>query len=471
MSQVIELNYNTKAIFSKHLCPRHIYQNQLWQARAKFLISYLAAERALGYTALMQKFLIRGGNTLKGEVTVSGSKNAALPIIGAALLSDEIVTLTNVPEINDVYSILTILKEFNIEYTFEHHTLTLNAKNFKYKEPPKELIEKMRASILLAPMLLMRHGKFNMTYPGGCVLGKRPLDTHSFVFRKMGAEVLEDEKNLSVVWKKREPAILVLPEMSVTATENAIMLAAITPGTTQIRLAAAEPHVQDLCHFLKKMGCRIDGIGTHNLTVHGVKKLNGTKYAVTGDYLEAGTYALAAAVTKGDVKIHGLQMDYLDSFWQKMEEAGIPLNIEKNTAHIMPAKKIKPVKVLRTSVYPSFPTDLQAPFGALLCLGKGVSKVFETLFEGRLSYLFELEKMGAHIELLNPHQALIIGPTKLVGKPVASCDIRAGATMVLAALAAQGETVISDIKYIDRGYERLDEKLRSLGAEIQKVDI
>ncbi len=419
----------------------------------------------------MQKFLIRGGKVLKGEVTVSGSKNAALPIIGAALLTDETTILTNVPEINDVYSIITILKEFNIECTFENHTLTLNPKNFKYKEPPKELIEKMRASILLAPMLLMRNGKFNMTYPGGCVLGKRPLDTHSFVLRKMGADVLEDEKNLNVVWKKPIAGTMVLPEMSVTATENAIMLAAITPGETQIRLAAAEPHVQDLCHFLKKMGCKIEGIGTHNLTIHGVKKLKGTKYAVCGDYLEAGTYALAAAVTKGDVKIHGLQMDYLDSFWQKFEEAGIPFVLEKNTIHIKPAKKIKPVKMLRTAVYPSFPTDLQAPFGALLALGNGVSRIFETLFEGRLNYLFELEKMGAHIELLNPHEALIIGPTKLKGKPVVSCDIRAGATMVLAALAASGETIISEIKYIDRGYERLDEKLRAIGADIQKVDI
>lgn len=419
----------------------------------------------------MQKFLIQGGNALKGEVTVSGSKNAALPIIGAALLTDETTVLTNIPEINDVYSILTILKEFNIEFTFENHTLTLSPKHFKYRDPPKELIEKMRASILLAPMLLMRYGKFNMTYPGGCVLGKRPLDTHSFVFRKMGADVLEDEKNLNVVWKKPTTGIMVLPEMSVTATENAIMLAAITPGETQIRLAAAEPHVQDLCHFLKKMGCKIEGIGTHNLTVHGVKKLKGAKYAVCGDYLEAGTYALAAAVTKGDVKIHGLQMDYLDSFWQKFEEAGIPLELSRNSVHIKPAKKIKPVKMLRTAVYPSFPTDLQAPFGTLLALGNGVSRIFETLFEGRLNYLFELEKMGAHIELLNPHEALIIGPTKFKGKPVVSCDIRAGATMVLAALAAAGETVISDIKYIDRGYERLDEKLRSLGAEIQKVDI
>lgn len=435
----------------------------------------------LRYTVpTMQKFLIRGGNILKGEVTVSGSKNAALPIIGAALLTDEQVVLTNVPEINDVYSILTILKEFNIEFTFENHTLTLNAKHFKYKEPPKELIEKMRASILLAPMLLMRNGSFNMTYPGGCVLGKRPLDTHSYVLRKMGAQVLEDEKNLSVTWKKRTiqqagplgtPTIMVLPEMSVTATENALMMAAVTPGETQIRLAAAEPHVQDLCHFLKKMGCKIDGIGTHNLTVYGVKKLNGTKYAICGDYLEAGTFALAAAMTKGDVKIHGLQMDYLDSFWQKFDEAGVPYILEKNSIHIKPAKTIHQVKVLRTAVYPSFPTDLQAPFGALLTQSKGVSKVFETLFEGRLNYLFELEKMGAHVELLNPHQALIIGPTKLKGKPVSSCDIRAGATMVLAALAAHGETVISDIKYIDRGYERLDEKLRALGADIEKVDV
>ncbi len=419
----------------------------------------------------MQKFLVRGGRALKGEVTVSGSKNAALPIIGAALLTDETTVLTNVPEINDVYSLLTILKEFNIKFTFENHTLTIEPKGFKYKTPPEELVAKMRASVLIAPALLHRNGSFDMAYPGGCVLGKRPLDTHSFVFRKMGATVLEDEKNLKVSWKKREPTIMVLPEMSVTATENAIMMAAITPGETQIRLAAAEPHVQDLCHFMKKMGCKIDGIGTHNLTVHGVKKLNGTKYAICGDYLEAGTFALAAVMTKGDVKIHGLQMDYLDSFWQKFDEAGVPYVLEKDSIHIKPAKTIHQVKVLRTAVYPSFPTDLQAPFGALLTQSKGVSKVFETLFEGRLSYLFELEKMGAHVELLNPHQALIIGPTKLVGKPVSSCDIRAGATMVLAALAAKGETIISDIKYIDRGYERLDEKLRLLGADIEKVDI
>lgn len=419
----------------------------------------------------MQKFLIKGGNVLKGTITVSGSKNAALPIICAALLSDETTTLTNVPEINDVYSLLTILKEFNIGFTFENHTLVIEPKQFKYKVPPADLVAKMRASVLIAPALLHRHGSFDMAYPGGCVLGKRPLDTHSFVFRKMGAQVLEDEKNLKVIWKKRTPTIMILPEMSVTATENAIMLAAITEGETQIRLAAAEPHVQDLCHFMKKMGCKIEGIGTHNLTIQGVKKLHGAKYAICGDYLEAGTFAIAAAMTKGDVVINGLEMSYLDSFWQKLEECGVPFDLEKKSVHIKPAKKILPVRILRTAVYPSFPTDLQAPFGALLAKANGVSKIFETLFEGRLSYLFELEKMGTRIELLNPHQALVIGPTRLVGKPVSSCDIRAGATMILAALAASGETIISDIKYIDRGYERIDEKLRALGADIQKVEM
>lgn len=419
----------------------------------------------------MPKFIVQGGRKISGEVRVGGSKNAALPIIAAAILTDDECIIHNVPEINDVYSLLTILSELGITHTFENHTVTIKAKSFSYREPSPKLVEKMRASILIAPALLARHGSFDMAYPGGCVLGKRPLDTHSYIFKKMGAQVLEDEKRLNVKWSRRKPVVMVLPEMSVTATENALMMAAVTPGETQIRLAAAEPHVQDLCIFLKKMGAKIDGIGTHNLTVYGVKKLHGVTHTVIGDYLEFGTFALAAAITKGSLTIRGLDPMFLDSFWQKLEEAGVPFTLEKNTAHIKPAKKIHAVKVLRTAVYPSYPTDLQAPFGALLTQAHGVSKIFETLFDGRLGYLFELEKMGAHIEFMNPNQALIIGPKKLKGKPISSYDIRAGATMVLAALAAEGESIISEIQYIHRGYERFDEKLRSIGAHIERVEV
>lgn len=419
----------------------------------------------------MQKFLVRGGKKLHGKVTVSGSKNAALPIICAALLTDEESVLTNVPEINDIFALISIIKEFGVGCDFENHTLTIRPRSFSYKEPPKEQVDKMRASILIAPALLARHGSFDMAYPGGCILGKRPLFSHSYVFKKMGATVKEDEKRLNVIWKKRTPVTMILPEMSVTATENALMMAAVTQGETQIRLAAAEPHVQDLCHMLQKMGAKISGIGTNNLVIRGAKKLKGANHRIVGDYLECGTYAIAGAITHGEVEINGMEMSYLDSFWQKLEEAGVPYTQEKTRVVIRPAKKILPVKILRTAIYPSFPTDLQAPFAALLTQAHGVSKIFETMFEGRLSYLFELEKMGTRFELLNPHQALIIGPNKLHGRPVASCDIRAGATMVLAALAAHGETVISDIKYINRGYERLDEKLRSLGADIEAIDV
>jgi UDP-N-acetylglucosamine 1-carboxyvinyltransferase len=261
-----------------------------------------------------------------------------------------------------------------------------------------------------------------------------------------------------------------LPELSVTATENAVMMAVLAEGETEIRLAAAEPHVQDLCRFLNKLGAKISGIGTNNLKIKGVKKLKGGRYKITGDYLEAGTLAIAATVTKGELTIKGIETNQLDSFWQKMEEVGVEFELSPKSVKIFPSKNLRAIRILRTAVYPSFPTDLQAPFSVLLTMANGVTKVFETLFEGRLNYLFELEQMGAHIEFLNPHQALIIGPRKLKGLPISSHDIRAGAAMVIASLAAKGTTEISNISYIDRGYENLELKLRSLGADIQRVD-
>ncbi len=415
---------------------------------------------------IMPKFIIKGGKPLRGEVQISGSKNAALPIICAALLSKEKSVLTNVPDIADIHSLIKILSALGAKITFENSTLEIDPKNIKRNSIPNELVKKMRASILILGPLLPRLGEVKMAFPGGCVLGKRSVDAHTYAFEGLGCEVIDDSRNLHVKVKKLVGNKIILPELSVTATENAVMTAVLAEGKTEIRLAATEPHVQDLCHFLKKMGAKISGIGTNSIRIEGVKNLKGAKHKIIGDYLEAGTFAIAAAGTGGDVLIKGINTDDLDSFWQKLKEVGVKFDLGKDEVHILPGKDFQAIKILRTGTYPGFATDLQAPFTVLLTQAKGVSKIFETLFEGRLNYLFELEKMGAHIEFLNPHQAIIIGPCELRSTPISSCDIRAGAAMVVAALIANGETEISNINYIDRGYENLENKLRSLGAEI-----
>lgn len=417
----------------------------------------------------MAKFIVQGGCKLKGEVTVSGSKNAALPILCASMLTKEKVILENVPDIEDIHTMAKILGKFGAKITFQKNILEIDSSKLKKKPSSDELVKKMRASILIVGALLPRFKEIKMDFPGGCVLGKRSVDAHTHAFKELGCRVIDDKTKLHIKCDKLVGAKIILPELSVTATENAIMAAVLAQGETEIRLAAAEPHVQDLCLFLKKMGAKISGIGTNIIKITGVKSLKGCKYKITGDYLEAGTFAIAAIATKGDVIIKGINPDHLDTFWQKLAEAGAKFKLNHKSVHIFPSKELSAVKILRTAVYPSFPTDLQAPFTTFLTQARGVSKIFETLFEGRLNYLFELEKMGARIEFLNPHQALIIGPTRLKGMPISSCDIRAGAAMVIAALMAEGTTEISNIRYIDRGYENFDGKLRSIGADIHRI--
>lgn len=421
----------------------------------------------------MSKFLIKGGKKLKGTVQISGSKNAALPIICASLLTQEKVVLKNVPDIADIHSMIRILEHFGAKITFDKkkHQLEINSASLKKKSAPDDLVKKMRASVLILGGLLPRLGEIKMAFPGGCVLGKRSVAAHTRAFEELGCEIIDDQKGLHLRCGKLKGAKIVLPELSVTATENAVMAAVLAEGQTEIRLAAAEPHVQDLCLFLRKMGAKITGIGTNQIRIRGVKKLKGCTYSITGDYLEAGTFAIAAVATNGDVMIKGINPDHLDSVWQKFHEIGANFELGKNWVHVKQYKgKLQAVKSLRTAVYPSFPTDLQAPFTVLLTQAQGISKIFETLFEGRLNYLFELEVMGAHVELMNPHQALIIGPSQLKALPISSFDIRAGAAMVIAALLAPGETLVSNINYIDRGYENLEEKLKALGADIKRVE-
>ena len=416
-------------------------------------------------------FIIEGKQKLNGTVKVSGSKNAVLPIICAALLSKEKITLHNVPQISDVNALLSILNSLGVKTSFLDHTVTIEAADLKNEGADDSLINKMRASILLFGPMLARLGELNLSFPGGCVLGKRSAHAHTYALEKLGAEVIRSDDRIHMRLPKLAAAKFLMPEMSVTATENAIMLAAVAPGKTELRLVAAEPHVQDLCNFLNSMGAKISGIGTHFLTIEGVSELHGTEYTVTGDYLEAGTFAIAGLITGGEVRIEGISTWQLDSFWQKLEEMGAKFTLEENAVTVHPTEKFEAPTPLRTAVYPSFATDLQAPFSVLLTQAEGESQIFETLFEGRLNYLTELEKMGAKIQILNPHQATINGKARLRGVPIASIDIRAGAAMVLAGLVAEGTTEISNIKYVDRGYENIEGKLTSLGAKIRRVDM
>jgi len=414
------------------------------------------------------KFLVTGGQKLSGQVVVGGSKNAVLPIIAAALMTDEPVVLRNVPDIADVYTMQHILHYIGVETDFSDHVLKIHAKAPANIEIEHALVSKLRASALLMGSLLARNGEIQLAFPGGCPLGKRPMDAHLFALEALGAEVLDSREILHLKTKQLKGADFTMTEASVTATENAIMAATMAQGKSVIRLAASEPHVQDLCHFLNKMGAKIQGIGTHTLEIEGVKKLHGADHRVTSDYLEAGTLVLAAAITQSELDVLDVQPHHLDIFWQKLREVGVRFELGADMVRVFPSKNLKAIR-LQTAIFPSFPTDLQAPFATLLTQAQGTSFVFETLFDGRLQYLYELEKMGLKFKLLNAYQAEISGPAKLKGAQVSSCDIRAGAAVLLAALAAEGETEISNIYYIDRGYERLEEKLNAIGAKIKRV--
>ncbi|MCD5382753.1 UDP-N-acetylglucosamine 1-carboxyvinyltransferase [Candidatus Gracilibacteria bacterium] len=427
----------------------------------------------------MSKFIINGGKKLSGEVQISGSKNAALPIICASILFKGTVILKNIPNIADIKTLIKILEFLGAKIKFENNILEINSENLENKFIPIELVHSLRGAILLLGPLLARFGKAEMAQPGGCLIGRRPANAHLNAFSEMGVKILESEKNLRLeVGEKKEKYKFSMSEISVTGTENILSFASYQ-NFSEISLCASEPHVQDLCHFLEKIGVKIEGIGSHKLKIFGNTSLpfllKGKKiveYTITNDYLEIGTFAVAAAITGGNVLIKGAKEGDLDSFWLKMKEAGVKFKHSENEVEIFEndPKKFKPVKI-QTGVFPAFPTDLQAPFAILQTIANGEGKIFETLFEKRLNFLFELEQMGARIKIENPHQAIIFGGKKLKGAEVTSCDLRAGAAVVLAGLIADGQSTILNIKYIDRGYENFEEKLKNLGAEIKRKRI
>ncbi len=415
------------------------------------------------------RYQITGGIPLQGEVSIGGSKNAALPMIAAAVLVSGETVLTNVPRLRDVEVMLEILEFLGAVTQFQEGTVRINTQQLTNRPIPGEFVSRLRGSIVLLGPLLARFGVVEMSYPGGCVLGKRSVAAHLEAFVQMGARDMSTGDVLHLQGALK-PGRVILPEFSVTATENAILAAALTPGETRIDIAAAEPHVQELSRMVHAMGAEMSGIGTHTVMVRGVRALRPVEWCVCSDYLEAGCFVVAALVTKGKLRLRNVEDEHLLSFLDVVRRAGGVLKYDAAEKTLLVDGELSFLNAMkiRTNIFPGFPTDLQAPMGVAMTQAKGVSRIFERLFEGRLAYLYELEKMGAHVEILNAHEALVIGPTSLRGRIVASNDIRAGAAMVLAALAAEGETIVTDVRYIERGYDRLDEKLRAVGAVIHR---
>lgn len=416
----------------------------------------------------MEQLIINGPTRLCGKVKISGSKNAALPIIAASILFEDKVELYNIPRIQDVFSIIKIIEGLGVKCSFIENKLIINPRGIKKNNPDPTLVRKLRASILLLAPLLSRNGRIRIPHPGGCLIGARPIDVHLSALKKMGASVRENNREYSLSANKLK-GTNISADFSVTGTENIIMAAVLAEGETNISLAAAEPHVQDLCNFLVKAGAQISGIGTHNLSIKGGKKLKGISYEIIPDQVESGTFAIALAASKGEGIIDGFRADHHESLLSKFEKMNVNYKLtSQDQLLIETAHRFEPIKI-RTEVYPGFPTDLQAPIAVLATQANGTSEIYETIFEGRLGYISELSKMGANCIIRDAHQASITGPTPLFGTRITSFDLRAGATLILAAIIAQGESRLDQIEVIDRGYEKIEEKFQKLGAKIKRI--
>lgn len=419
------------------------------------------------------KMKIRGGQHLAGRIDVYGAKNAIGPLAAASLLVDGVVRFKNVPKLTDLLQLLDIIRDMGakIDWTGEHE-LSIDTKDLDPSKLDKKKMKKMRFSILLLGPMLARFKKISVNEPGGCSIGNRPIDTHLFALSSLGAKISsQDDETIVLQAKELVGDYIVLPEFSVTATENLIMAAVTAKGHTSIRLAAAEPHVQDLCRFLVKCGAKIKGIGTHEIEIDGVAKLKAPKQAwsVVPDMLEIGTFAVAAALTRSKIEIAPVVPEHLDAIRNALTRVGIKHEITKNTLKVQGVGRMESFK-LQTMIYPGFPTDLQAIFGLLATQCHGTTLIHDPMFESRMGYINELVKMGANAVIADPHRVIITGPTPLRGTEIRSLDLRAGATMVLAGLVAQGETLIHDAEMVFRGYENLDLRLKALGADIERIN-
>lgn len=425
----------------------------------------------------MKKLLINGGNKLNGNVQISGAKNAALPLMVASILTDEKLTLSNVPQVADISTMANLLSNLGVDFAMNGmdeegghlgKVITFDAANVDNPVAPYDLVSKMRASILILGPLLARFGKAKVSLPGGCAIGTRPVDLHLKAMEKMGAkiELIGGYVEASVAGKLKGAEIH-FDKPSVGATENVLMAASLAEGKTEIHNAAREPEIVDLAKCLNAMGAKISGAGSSVITIIGVNKLHGAKHKIIADRIEAGTYIAAAAITDGCLKLYGFDSQLLEGFKDKMEMAGIAIkDLGNEIVEVKRSQKILMAVDITTQPFPGFPTDMQAQFMSLMCVAEGTSTISENIFENRFMHVLELVRMGANIEA-HGNVAVVKGVKELYGAEVMATDLRASVSMVLAALVAKGQTTINRLYHLERGYERLAEKLIACGADIK----
>jgi len=413
----------------------------------------------------VDKFIINGGASLSGEVEISGAKNAVLPIMAAVLLADGKSTLNNVPDLLDTRTMVRLLYMVGAKTDFNENSLTIDASTVDTLEAPYDLVKTMRASFYVMGPLLARFGEARVSLPGGCAWGPRPVDYHLKGFEKLGAEIILEDGYIIARAKKLKGAKIYFEIPSVGATGNILMAAVLAEGTTQITNAAREPHIVQLCDVLNDMGAHIEGVGTHELTIHGVNSLNPIEVKIIPDMIEAGTFLMAGAIL-GNITVNNVSPDHLSIVLQKLEQAGCTISVDDDTISIEKADNLEAVDMM-TDVHPSFPTDLQAQWIALMSVASGTSVITDTIYHDRFSHVPELVRLGANISMEN-NVAIVRGVNKLRGAQVMSTDIRASASLVIAALMAEGRSTISRVYHIDRGYEKIEEKFKSMGADIQR---
>ena len=417
----------------------------------------------------MDKLQIQGGTPLEGEVRISGAKNATLPILAAALLAENPVVIGNVPHLQDVTTTIELLGQMGASVTIdEHMQIEVDASTVRECFAPYDLVKTMRASILVLGPLVARFGRADVSLPGGCAIGARPVNIHVAGLQAMGADITIEGGYIRARAPRLHGARLVLDTVTVTGTENLMMAATLADGETVIENAAREPEVVDLANFLSSMGAKIHGAGTDKIVIEGVKSLRGTHYDVLPDRIESGTYLVAGAITRGHVRIKNTRPEHLDAIVAKLREAGATVSCGDNWIEVdMRGRRPQAVDV-RTAPYPAFPTDMQAQFAALNTIAEGVGTITETIFENRFMHMLEMRRLGAEIRL-EGNTAIIHGVAKLTAAPVMATDLRASASLVLAGLVAEGRTDVERIYHIDRGYEAIEEKLAQLGAQIRRV--
>jgi len=417
----------------------------------------------------MDKLIITGGTQLNGEVKISGSKNAALPILASTLLASTPVTVKNVPHLQDVTTTMELLGRMGVELTVdEKMNIEVDSSTINSFEAPYALVKTMRASILVLGPLVARFGEAIVSLPGGCAIGSRPVNLHIKGLEAMGADIVVENGYIKAKAKKLKGASIYMDVVSVTGTENLMMAATLADGQTTIENAAKEPEVVDLAKCLITMGAKISGAGTDTIVIDGVETLHGGEHSVVSDRIETGTYMVGAAITGGKIRLRDTQPNLLESVIAKLREAGAEIEVGESWIEVdMKGKRAKAVD-LSTAPYPAFPTDMQAQFTALNCVAEGVGVINENVFENRFMHVQELQRMGANIRL-EGNTAICTGVEKLTGAPVMATDLRASASLVLAALVAEGDTLIERIYHIDRGYERIEEKLSLLGAKIRRI--